>query len=120
MKTNQKRWSPKRFLAYVLLYAAHADIDYNEQEKEHIISKVGSNVYEETLEEFSQDNNYVQLQKILIHQIENDDYSPGQVLQEMNEICLSDNHFHRMEKYMLSKVRSLFNRTFLKSPFQQL
>ena len=59
-----KKWAPKQFLAYVLLYAAHADIHYKKEEKEHILSKVGDDAYQEAYEEFVQDNSYIQLRKI--------------------------------------------------------
>lgn len=110
MKPNEK-WPAEQFLAYILLFAAHADVQYKRSEKTYILSKVGERAYKEAFEAFSKDNSYVQLKKILLHHIEQNDYPPELLINEILLICLCDNQFHPMEKYMISRVRGLLNNT---------
>ena len=107
MTTSKSQWSKKEFLAYVLIYAAHADIHFKEEEKKHILSIIEPDVYEKIYKEFSKDNGYVQVQKIIIHQKLNDHFSTESIVEEMENLFLSDNHFHRLEQYTLSNVKRL-------------
>ena len=59
------KWDHQEFLAYFLLFAAHADIQYNDDEQQHILSKIHPNTYEKVWSEFSSDNDYTQIQKII-------------------------------------------------------
>lgn len=109
MTAQKNHWTQKEFLAYLLLYAAHADVQFKESERNHILSKIEQDVYEKAWKEFSLDNGYVQVQKILSFQKRSDYISNEFVIQEIQDLFLSDNHFHRMEKFTLSNIRRLLN-----------
>lgn len=100
-------WTKQEFLAYLLLYAANADSRYTESEKNYILSKIEYPIYKKVLKEYSGDNDYQHLQKILSFQKQNNAFSPEIILVELYELFLADNHFHRMEKYMLATIRQL-------------
>ena len=107
MTTSKNEWTKQEFLAYVLLFAAHADIQFKKEEKDHILSIVEPEVYEKMLAEFSKDNGYVRVQKIIIYQKLHDHFSTENIVEEMEKLFLSDSYFHRLEQYTLSNVRRL-------------
>ncbi len=109
MTTQRIHWTKKEFLSYLLLYAAHADVRYKEEEKEHILSKIEPRVYEKILKEYSKDNGYQQIQKIIFYQKVTENFSTDMILKEIKALFLSDNYFHTMEKLMLSHIRRLLD-----------
>lgn len=109
MSTQQIIWTRQEFLAYLLLYAAHADTQYDDSEKAYILSKIEYPVYKKIWKEFVLDNDYQHLKKILAFQEINPTITAESIMNELYELFLSDNHFHRMEKYMLSSIRQLFS-----------
>lgn len=109
MSAPLRLWSKKEFLTYLLLYAAHADIFFKEEEKHHILSKVEQPIYEKTLEEFSKDNEYVRIQKIIIQHHLNQYFSAESIIEECKELFLSDSDFHRLEKFTMSNMKRLLD-----------
>ena len=109
MSTPPRQWTKKEFLTYLLLYAAHADIFFKEEEKDHILAKVEQETFDKTLKEFSKDNGYVRIQKIIIHHHLNQYFSAESLLEECEELFLSDSHFHRLEKFTLSNMKRLLD-----------
>lgn len=109
MSTQPRQWSKKEFLTYLLLYAAHADIFFKEEEKKYILEKVEKQIFDKTLAEFSEDNGYVRIQKIIIHHHLNQYFSAESLLEECKELFLSDNHFHRLEQFTLSNMKRLLD-----------
>ena len=109
MSTQPRQWTKKEFLTYLLLYAAHADIFFKEEEKKHILKKVEKQIFDKTLEEFSQDNGYVRIQKIMIHHHLNQHFSAESILEECKELFLSDSDFHRLEQFTMSNMKRLLD-----------
>lgn len=107
MPTKNVLWNKHEFLAYLLLYAAHVDARYSESERNYILSKIEYPVYKKVLKEFERDNDYQHLQKILTFHRINQAFTTDTILVELYELFLADNHFHRMEKYVLSTIRQL-------------
>ena len=107
MTTLQAKWTENEFLAYVLLFAAHADIVFKTEEKKHIKSIIEPEIYTKVLSEFSKDNGYAQVQKILSYQKENAAFSIEFILQEMKDLFNSDQHFHPMGRFTLANIRRL-------------
>ncbi len=64
MSTQKENWSYKDFLAYLLLYAASADLKVTEQEKEMLFSKVNVEEYDHVQKHFEKENDYSRLQTI--------------------------------------------------------
>lgn len=109
MKSQNYHWTKKEFLTYLLLYAAHADIFFREEEKNHILKKVETDTFEKTLEEFSQDNGYVRIQKLMVYHQLNRFFSVEDIMEECKELFLSDNQFHRMEEFALANMKRLLD-----------
>ncbi len=109
MSTQPRQWTKKEFLTYLLLYAAHADIFFKEEEKKYILEKVEQQIFDKTLAEFSEDNGYVRIQKIIIYHHLNQYFSAESLLEECKELFLSDNHFHRLEQFTLSNMKRLLD-----------
>ena len=109
MNTPPWPWTHQEFLAYVLLYAAHADVDYREEERSYILSRIEYPIYRRIYKEYSQDNGYQQIQKIVAFQKDNPDLTSESILDEIKKLFLADNHFHRMEKLVLTTIRQLLS-----------
>ena len=107
MTTLEIQWTQDEFLAYLLLFAAHADNVFKVDEKKHIQSIIEPEVYAKMDAEYSKDNGYVQVQKIMHYQKENDFFSIETIVQEMKNLFNSDDHFHSMEQFTLSNIRRL-------------
>ncbi len=103
----QPQWTHAEFLAYFLLFAAHADIQYNDDERRHILSKVDQNTYDRVWTEFSNDTDYMQIQKIIQYYELRPTLSLANLLEELRALFLSDNHFHLMEKATLNSMRRM-------------
>jgi hypothetical protein len=58
-------WDKEQFKAYLLIYAAQANFNESEEEKELILSKVDPLVYKQMHRELEKDNDYQRLEKIL-------------------------------------------------------
>ncbi len=107
MTTLEIEWTQNEFLAYLLLFAAHADNIFKAEEKRHIQSIIEPKVYTKMLAEFSKDNGYVQVQKIMNFQKENDFFSIDTIVEQMKNLFDSDGEFHSMEQFTLGNIRRL-------------
>lgn len=120
MKTEasiqENHWTSEEFLAYFLMYAAHADVQFQRPEKEHILNKVGPEIYSKIEEEFNRDHNNTQLQKILDYQLERRPFPPTVLIEEMRDLFLSDDKFHQLEQFVLSNMRRLFVQAYYPEP----
>lgn len=58
-------WTKDELIAYTLLYAAHSDFKEDNHERNVIISKVDMQTFQKVHDEFSEDNDYQSIQKIL-------------------------------------------------------
>lgn len=56
-KTHPK-WNYEEFISFLLLYAAHADMEYSEPEKQYILQRIDSDHYEKILNEYKELNDY--------------------------------------------------------------
>jgi len=57
-------WNYTEFKTYVLLEAAHSDMDFSDEEKEIITKKISPETYKKIYEEFDQDSDYQSIEKI--------------------------------------------------------
>ena len=71
-------WNKDELMAYILLYAAHSDFKENNHERNVIISKVDMQTFQKVHDEFSQDNDFQSIQKILAS-IETHKYSSEKI-----------------------------------------
>lgn len=96
-------WTKDELIAYTLLYAAHSDFNENNHERNVIISKVDMQTFQKIHDEFSKDNDYQSIQKILAS-VEQHNYSKSgieQMLADIKGLFFSDGNFDIREHSML-------------------
>ena len=96
-------WNKDELMAYILLYAAHSDFKENNHERNVIISKVDMQTFQKVHDEFSQDNDFQSIQKILAS-IETHKYSSekiDEILADIKGLFFADSDFDIKEHSML-------------------
>ncbi|WP_299116766.1 sulfurtransferase [uncultured Winogradskyella sp.] len=96
-------WTKDEFMAYILLYAAHSDFKEDNHERNVIISKVDMHTFQKIHDEFSNDNDYQCIQKILAS-VEKHNYSSenmDQILADIKGLFFADGDFDIKEHSML-------------------
>ncbi|WP_299521783.1 hypothetical protein [Winogradskyella sp.] len=103
-------WTRDELVAYILLFAAHADFKENNRERDVIISKVDLNTFQEIHNEFDNDNDYQGIQKIITslrqHNYDKDDVEI--LLADIKTLFFSDGEFDINERNMLKSLGRLF------------
>jgi len=102
-------WNQNEFVAFALLYAAHIDIDFTEEEKEQIKSLVDEDTYDELYNLFIGMSDYKALETILSYK---GLYYPTQdrkaeLLSKMKQLFEADGDFSIMEKELLQFLEKL-------------
>ncbi|MEY4602894.1 MAG: hypothetical protein RIT43_186 [Bacteroidota bacterium] len=111
MKQEQRpHWNFEEFRIYLLLYAAHADFSETEQEKEAILSTCDAELYKKMHREFDEDNDYRQIEKIIVHlhefQCTKEDIK--QLLNQMKAVQMADKAPDLLEKSMMMLLKRIF------------
>ncbi|PHS07552.1 MAG: hypothetical protein COA88_08495 [Kordia sp.] len=113
MKQPAQHWTNDEFLAYTLLYSAHADYFFDDEEKDLILSKVDNNIYDNILKELTKDNDYQSLQKILAytnkHKFNNNEVDL--LLYEIELLFMCDGEYDALEKNMMMNLSNLLKGT---------
>lgn len=65
MKENTANWNEHEFKVYLLLYAANADFQLSDEEKETILSKASQEEFKHVNKRFEKDNDFERLETIL-------------------------------------------------------
>ncbi len=102
-------WNQNEFLAFSLLYAAHVDIDFSEEEKEQIKTLVDEDTYNKLYAEFMNMSDYKSLEIILSYK---GLYFPtsdrkNELLSQMKTLFEADGDFSIMEKELLLFLEKL-------------
>jgi len=102
-------WNQEEFLAFTLLYAAHVDIEFSEEEKTKIQSLVDKSTYEEIYSQFNDMSDYKALEVILSYK---GLYYPthdrkAQLLAEIESLFEADGDYSVMEKELLNFLEKL-------------
>ena len=111
MEQPTQHWTNDEFLAYTLLYSAHADYFFDDEEKDLILSKINNNIYENILQEISKDNDYQSLQKILSYTQEHK-FSNNEIdllLYEIELLFMCDGEYDILEKGNLVETCNTIN-----------
>jgi len=100
---NSTNWSFNEFLGFLLLYAAHADINFSDDEKTLIKGMVSDEIYNSIYKEFNQNTDYQALELILSYK---DVYfstkeEKENLLEEMHKLFKVDGEFSTLEKELL-------------------
>jgi len=111
MGTNYKEWNYDEFIAFVMLYAANADYEIVEDEKELIIGKVGEQEYKQLLK-FASGNHdteniniILELKKKYITTKED----LADLFDQINEVINADGVVNLYEKNMNNALHFLFD-----------
>ncbi len=103
-------WTKDELVAYIMLFAAHADFKESVKERNLIISKVDLKTFEEIHEEFDDDNDYQSIKKIMIS-LEQHNYDKEDLdllMEDIKGLFFSDDDFDIMERNMLKCLERLF------------
>lgn len=97
------------FLAYLLLYAASADLEISQQEIDTIKAKIGEQYFDKAYEKFQEWTDYERLQFILACKPRFFDTPDKRekVLHEMRQVFESDNDYSYMEKNIMRSLEKL-------------
>lgn len=102
-------WTYQEFKAFVLLYAAYADLKLEESEIQLIIEKVGDETYNRISGNIQEMNDYEKLQTILSFK---ERFFPNQekkeaILKDIQEIVMADNKLQHIEQGLLYCLKRL-------------
>lgn len=97
------KWSYNEFLAFLLIYIAHVDMEFSKEEKDYIRIRVGDATYDKMVLEFEDMTDYQAFQSILDYK---GVYYPTpeqkqELLDKMVAIFHADMDFNIMEKGVL-------------------
>ena len=103
IEMDKPQWSYTQFLGFLLIYAAHADVEYTDEEKHLIESIVGADDYGELYDTFNALTDYQVLEMIRDHK---ELYYPTDVeketlLHEIEKLFHVDGNYSSMEKTLL-------------------
>ena len=102
-------WSFNQFLAFLLIYASHVDLDFSKAEKEKIKERVGQAVFDEVYTHFKHRTDYQALQLILNYRnlyFSTED-EKQLLFDEMRLIFHADGEFSTLEKDLLVFLEKL-------------
>ena len=97
------------FLALLLIYASHADLDFSDAEKEMIIERVSLEVFEEVYEIFNDLTDYQVLNLILSYKeiYFRTDKEKDHLVRELKDIFNADGEFSPLEKELMQFLDKL-------------
>jgi len=100
MTSKEYSWSYNEFLAYLLLYAASADFEITEEEKEVLFSKVNEEEYKHIVKDFNAVNDWDRLQAIISfrEQYYNDEAAREKLFKDLKEMFLADEKYTNLER----------------------
>ena len=110
MKINPD-WDKEQFLAFVLLYAAFADLKITEEEEDFISNKIGVDEYEDVKNTFMAHSDMERAQMIAAYSEEEDfDREYAQMIKnELEDLFLSDGEYTQWEKSIGRALVRLMN-----------
>lgn len=95
-----QQYNYQEFLAFVLLYASHVDIEYSEEEEAKVRSLLSPAAYEKVYNDFSKLSDYAALQLILSYK---GVYFPtadrkAELLKRIKQLFFADGEYSPMEQ----------------------
>lgn len=100
---GELKWSYNEFLAFLLIYISHVDMEFAEEEKEMIRAKVGTPAYDKMYVAFDGMSDYKAYETILSYK---GVYFPSheqksELIEKMKELFDADMDFNIMERELL-------------------
>ncbi|MEM9548310.1 MAG: hypothetical protein AAGA77_20170 [Bacteroidota bacterium] len=104
-----KNWDFNTFLAFLLIYASHADLEFTESEKEQIQKIISPEKFEELYAIFNNMTDYQVLELIISYK---DTYfstaaEREQIFDEMKKLFAADGDFSYLEKQLIMFLEKL-------------
>lgn len=109
MTASNALWSLRKYQAFLLLYAAHGEVEFDQEEKQYILSRIEDEIYHNALHEFIWGNGYAQMQKMRTHNPLKKHYPNDVVMQSINSFFNNSKALRPIEKMVLSAVSKLLN-----------
>ena len=109
MSSEKPQWSYNEFLAYLLLYAANADFDINDEERKLLLSGLNTYDYNNIRKAFDKSNDYERLQIIGIYRdlYYPDDESKEKILNDLRNVFLADEEYNSVERAVFMGLRKV-------------
>lgn len=109
MSKQNTDYSYEEFLAYVLIYAAHVDLDFSDEEKLVISANTGEETYKKVYADFKEVSDFTALQTIMSYK---DKYYATEEEKEkltfaVKQVFKADGDFSKLEKLVLNFVNRL-------------
>lgn len=100
---SELKWSYNEFLAFLLIYISHVDMEFTDDEKVMIRKNVGDKAFQKMLIEFDDMSDYQAFQEILKYK---GAYYPTveqkqELIEKMKDLFYADGDFSLMEKELL-------------------
>ncbi|MBK9257432.1 MAG: TerB family tellurite resistance protein [Saprospiraceae bacterium] len=100
---SELKWSFNEFLAFLLIYISHVDMDFADEEKTMIRKNLGEKTYDKMLTEFESMSDYKAYETILAYK---GVYFPtveqkAEIFEKIKDLCYADGDFNIMEKELL-------------------
>ena len=100
MSLPENQWNYEEFITFLLIYAAHADIEFSEEESTFIKEYSGEDSYQKILEAYEDMTEFEILEVLKSYKTIHypDDESKSKMLETMKELFHVDGHYSPMEK----------------------
>ena len=109
MSETVENWTYDDFLAFIMIYAAFADLNIDESEKKVIREKVGDESYEKVMGIFDERNDMERID-IILHFKEKhikDQTEKEKVLADMKDVFMADEEYSTLEQNIFMAVQKL-------------
>lgn len=106
MSTNTDR----EFLTYLLLFATHADFKFDEEEREHILSKVDEDTFNRVNRIFEKQNDIQRIDRISDY-MKKGNYSQADaatLTQEVLKLFNADGEYSTLEQNLMIGLKRIF------------
>ena len=97
------------FLTYLLLFATHADFNFDEQEREYILSKVDEATFERVNRIFEKHNDIQQIDRIRFY-MEKGNYSKADVatlISQVLKLFKADGDYSTLEQNLMIGLKRI-------------
>ena len=111
MKSQLQNWSQDDFLTYLLIYAANADFEITEEERQFILNKVGQQEFHQMLKIFNQHSDYERGETVqFLGQLYcGDPANKCDIRTEMVKLFFADEEYNLLEKNFFIAIKKLLN-----------
>ena len=107
--SQSPEWNYDEFLAFLLIYASHVDMEFSDEEKDRIKERIATDTFNKMYEEFQLRNDFESLQLILDYK---GLYYPTperkqELLARVKDIFFADGEYSVMEQELLHFLEKL-------------